>query len=82
MYVYVSLSLSLYNIHIYNVYVSWVTRFSGKTVYREMRRFAGWEKATAIWSFRHCEPAACILGLTGICGFPWCYKRFLTKWSL
>ena len=34
-------------------------------------------KSTAIWSFRHCKPAACILGLAGadmrlslICGFP------------
>ena len=41
-------------------------------------RVCGSGKATAIWSFRHCKPAACILGLTGasmrlslICGFPW-----------
>ena len=34
-------------------------------------------EATAIWSFRHCKPAARILGLTGanvrlslMCGFP------------
>ena len=39
--------------------------------------FRGLGKATAIRSFRHCEPAACILGLTGatvplspVCGFP------------
>ena len=35
-------------------------------------------EAAAIWSSRHCKPAACILGLTGAnlrlsltCGFPW-----------
>ena len=40
-------------------------------------RVCGSREATAIWSFRHCKPAACILGLTGanmrlslICGFP------------
>ena len=40
-------------------------------------RVCGSIKATAIWSFRHCKPAACILGLTGanmrlslIRGFP------------
>ena len=40
-------------------------------------RVCGSGDATAIWSFRHCKPAACILGLTGanmrlslICGFP------------
>ena len=55
----------------------WVTGFSGKAPYRDMRGFAGSGKATAIWSFRHCEPAACILCLAGanmrlslICGFP------------
>ena len=40
-------------------------------------RVCGSGKASAIWSFRHCKPAACILGLAGakmqlslICGSP------------
>ena len=40
-------------------------------------RVCGSGEATAIWSFRHCKPAACILGLAGantrfslICGLP------------
>ena len=54
----------------------WVTEFSGKAPYREMRGFAGRERQPQSGAFRHCEPAACILGLTGanmrlslICGF-------------
>ena len=35
----------------------WVTGFSGKPAYREMRGFAGRDKQP--------QPAACILGLTG-----------------
>ena len=54
---------------------------SGDRVFQEISvpgnaRVCGSGKATAIWSFRHCKPAACILGLTGasmrlslICGF-------------
>ena len=45
--------------------------------YFNVGRVCGSGKATAIWSFRHCKPAACILGLPGanmrlslICGFP------------
>ena len=55
----------------------WVTEFSGKTPCRETRGFAGREKQPQPGAFRHCKPAACILGLTGatmrlslICGFP------------
>ena len=57
--------------------IPWVTGSSGKAPYRKMRGFAGRKKTTAIWSLRHCKPAACILGPTGanmrlslICGFP------------
>ena len=54
----------------------------GDWIFRETRvpgnaRVCGSGEATAIWSFRHCKAAACILGLTGanmrlslIYGFP------------
>ena len=55
----------------------WVTGSSGKAPYRETRVFAGREKQPQSGAFRHCKPAACILGLTGAntrlsltCGFP------------
>ena len=41
----------------------WLTEFSGKAPYREVRGFCGSGKAAAIWSSRHCKSAACILGL-------------------
>ena len=39
--------------------------FSGKNSVPGNTRVCGLGKATAIWSFRHCQPAACNLGLPG-----------------
>ena len=43
----------------------WVTESAGKPPYRQMRGFAGREQQARSGAFRHCEPAACILGRVG-----------------
>ena len=61
----------------------WRRHMSGDRILRETcvlgdARVCGSGEATAIWSSRHCKPAACILGLAGAsmrlslkCGLPW-----------
>ena len=44
----------------------YIYMFSGKPAAPGSARVRGSGKATAIWSLRHCKPAACIL----MCGFP------------
>ena len=73
---YVTASLFGYYYHYRFIVLIMIIRIFWETCVPGNARVSGSGEATAIWSPRHCKPAACILGLTGanmqlslICGF-------------